>query len=232
MLEAVAQDGGAISGSFVQALLRSEWSRTWTVRDLNIVVPKGRGAAVGALVEGQGYQQHEGTIIDHMVDTCESHSIFKHKNNAAEAGPPKTQVTVTESQTDEVLAVILDSGNTATMNALTEKMLYSFYPKLTLRNVALMGNRWGRRCSTRMYRFDTQGLAAFPCTKAFIRECGYETCPAIARRVSGLRSIGVLTWNGAGVEEQDLTEASLAWSVNRVCLNVWCRNFGRRAFDN
>lgn len=187
---------------------------------------------MGHLLEDHGFEQHEGTIINHMIDTCESHTIFKHKAKSAEDEPGKTEVTVTESRTEEVLAVILNSGNTATMNALTERTLYSFYPSLTLRNVALMGGRWDRCCRTRMYRFDRQGLAAFRCTAGFIQECGYDACPAIARRVSGLRSIGVLTWNDGGAEEQDLGETSLAWSVNKICLNGWCPNFGRRAWDN
>lgn len=165
-----------------------------------------------------------------MVDTCLAHNIFKVR--AAEKNESTTEVTLTVSRTDDVLAVILNCGNTATMNALTEKSIYSFYPDLTLRNVALMGGRWCGYSSTWMERYSRQGLTASRCTRGFDGPCGYDACPAIARRVVGLRSIGVMMWNREGLEEDDLGETSLAWSMNTMCQNWLCPNYGRKVWDN
>lgn len=221
-MDALGTEGGIIVGSVVQALLKGDVGRAWQPRDVNVIVPKGRGGVLKSCLEANGYTWSEGKVMSHMVDCCSKQYEYTHKDESA-------VITVTEASTLNVLATLFGCGNTATMNALTPRRLYSFYPKLTLTGRALTGYRWVDTYKERYERYFAQGIAATACTQDWPMACGYEACPAVARRVQGLRAIGVMIWNPEGREEMDLTELSIAWALNKRCWNVNCDNMGMRA---
>lgn len=159
-----------------------------------------------------------------MLESCTGHDILNIKGG-------NSDVTITEASTDNVLAPLLKCGNTATMNALSPRTLYSFYPTLTLQGKALMGQRWVNSYKESLERFAEQGINTTSDTQDWETPCGYSACPAIARRVEGLRSIGVMVWNRNGFEGKDLTEWSMAWGINRVCWNGECENYGLMGWE-
>lgn len=222
-MAALGKDNGVIVGSFVQALLKTDDGRDWEPQDLNVIVPNGRGLEMKSTLEAHGYNKTAGVVRFHMINSCVAHEIFKKDG--------KARITITEALTGNVLPSLFSCGNTATMNALTPRTLYSFYPSLTLQGKALTGPHWTDTYKERADRYVKQEISASVCTEGWKTPCGYAACPAVARRMEGLRSIGVMVWNRNGVEEKDLTEWSMSWGINRVCRNVNCESFGWRAWD-
>lgn len=222
-MTALGRDNGVVVGSFVQALLKSDEGRTWEPSDLNVIVPSGRGKELKVKMEAHGYKTTEGTVRFHMVNSCVKHEILTANG--------KANITITEALTGNVLPSLFSCGNTATMNALTPRRLYSFYASLTVNGKALTGHHWTDTYKDRADRYERQGIVASECTQAWKTPCGYAACPAVSRRVEGLRSIGVMVWNRDGVEEKDLTEWSMSWGINRVCWNANCDFFRWRGWD-
>lgn len=161
-----------------------------------------------------------------MISNQESYAGKLHEAWGTHEKDREAKITIIEVKINIILPALFARGNTATnheMNALAARKLYSFYLILMLVKKALTGPWWIDSFKERSDRFCEQGILVTVWTKGWKGPCGYDVCPAIARKVEGLRLIGVLRWDHnevKEVEEKEVTEELLTCRMNRICWNI------------
>lgn len=221
----LAAEGAVITGPITLALMIPEEACWWVPDTLDIIVPSGRRDAVEVLMKRHGFQGERKTQTRDKAKT--NRALYLFSGQANDAG-----VNITESNDDGVIKPILNCGNTAMMNMLTPYSITSFYPKLTSQGKTLLGPRWKTVDEEDIIRESKYDLSASICTRFWEKPCGYEVCPAIGRRVRGLRGIAVWNWDGGDCETHVLHDAHVRWAVNKFCYNMACPNFHRYVWGN
>lgn len=204
---------GVITGSStLKVLLPYERRRHIKTGNLNIVVPSGNSSAVVAFAEARQYIMKP--IENSRPPSIKSCSRLVHRDSGA-------VILVTESHRSTVLDIVLYSANTACMNIITPRNVFSFYPKLTANGEASCeyvmatneevdkAKEWGIDLQRPLWHENEK------------IDCGIE-CPIRIRQIKGLEGIGVACWNKTGVEPQDIANQDWEWRLGTICVNMHC----------
>lgn len=208
---------GVITGTSTLKVLLPHDRRSAAAPNLNIIVPKDEMSALGLFLHTRGFRWKSVPITRMLSDTVEACYLFRHPQS-------KGFIFVTKSTRPTILNVLVENKNTATMNAITARSIYSLYPALTASGKAFSGLtqytvadgltmalRWG---------LDLRDPTVHPLEGD--RECGYE-CPRRFRKMQG-GGIGMVCWNKDGIERTLLSDQRVSWRLSDYCLNVRCRD--------
>lgn len=208
--------GGVMTGSSTLKIILPCDRRWITAPDLNIVVPKGGTDIMKTFLEDGGYKAQPLKLDPKLRDKVVICTQLRHGLSGA-------VVLITESSRNFILNVILDGKNTANMNIVSARNIYSFYPEFTASGRAYCGY-------TSPNIFDKSEAAKWglvlrdPLNDRYRRDrCGDE-CPRLQRRMNGLRGVGFVCWNKIGKEYPVLADQRVEWSLGPYCVNRWCPN--------
>lgn len=208
--------GGAITGSSTLKVTRPYIFRSNSAKNLNLVVPKGQSTRLLVFLVQHGYFPRMLKIKPVFLGIVHSCVHFVHHSS-------KQSIIVAESFRESILGVILESKNSSTMNLITARNIYSFYPVFSAKNLAYSGYidhspadessaaAWG------IFLTSPGIWQDIPTTG-----CGDE-CPRIVRRMSTLDGIGLVCWNQNGREKVTLTQQRFYWTLGPTCKNPNCR---------
>ncbi|KAJ7086524.1 hypothetical protein C8R44DRAFT_650797 [Mycena epipterygia] len=103
---------------------------------------------------------------------------------------------------------------------------YILYPKLVNERRALEG--WHEPSIQRCLDIQERGFRRSISTMSWTGPCGWN-CPAVWRRIQGLRGVGVFCWGGYGNAMPDngtvgvpFTDVAMKWRLSDRCTNVHC----------
>lgn len=212
---------GCLTGSAtLQVLMPYELRCNFVAPNLNIVVPLGELAPIGLFLAERGYTWCKTLrVAKKLLNTVESCLLFKHSTTGQ-------LVIVTESIRPTVLNVIIEGRNTATMNIITSRNIFSLYPAFTARGHAFCGviNHTATDSITMasIWNIDLRNpLTENPFPEG--TKCGVE-CGRRRRRLGG-RGIGLVCWNPKGKEDGDVFgNKRMYWMLNEGCLNPGCQD--------
>lgn len=185
--------------------------------DLNIVVPKAKQTSLLSFLQQKSYlplQLKTKSCLLEVVTSCWhlTHVDTKHV------------ILLTESTKPTTLNVVLNGNNTATMNLITAKTIYSFYHDLISTNHAYSG-------FIPITDLDIRSAAQWEIELRdpilFLEDeqtepCGVE-CPRMVRRMRNLIGIGTVCWNFEGSELPLMSEERMTWYLGPYCRNKYCR---------
>lgn len=124
-----------------------------------------------------------------------------------------------------ILSVVLNGKNTATMNIITARNVYCFYPAFTARGKAFCGltehTEADARTALSLWGIDLRDPIMQPLIDD--KACGME-CPKLCRKVLGGRGIGRFCWDKNGVELNNLMGERFLWKLGDGCLNPRCND--------
>lgn len=217
-----ATKGGLTGSSTLQVLLSPE-QRGIRAPDLNIVVPHGGVPPIGHFLFVRGYKWCRKVIIkEELLNTVEKCLHFRHYRT-------RRLVIVTESVRPTILNVVIEGQNTSTMNVITGKNIYSFYPALTARGQAFCGvventamDSYSAAC---LWNINLRNPLTGPPFSEPTR-CGVE-CGRRRRRLAGGRGVGVgvVRWNRQGAEHGEVFEDQrMSWTLSGACINPGCQD--------
>lgn len=210
--------GGGITGSSTLKVIGPYDRRGQVAPNLNLVVPRGQLSVMAFFLEIQGYSWRAPRQARDMLNTVEICLHYRHEVTGR-------LIIVTESRRDTILSVVLDGKNTSTMNIITARNLYSFYPSFTASGRAYCGltthTEADSRQAARLWGIDLRD----PITQPFIDDsaCRME-CPKLSRKVLGGKGVGRFCWDQHGVEHKDLGCERFSWSLGNRCLNPGCND--------
>lgn len=128
---------------------------------------------------------------------------------------------MTEGNDESIVPIVVGTSATATMNALTSRTFYSFYPQITRRYWALAN--WPHERDGEPTKFRERGYTFF--TRAPLTQqgkCSF-TCPVNPRRIRGRHHMGLHVWNTTRKEGKKLDETEYIWQLGTICTNRRCR---------
>lgn len=205
---------GAIYGSFALTLFEPGARSPWTPNNLNIAVPWHKSEKMANFLTSEGYKLEPRRHIMHRW----YHLIHDNRTFTKEACPP---IFLCEGYDDTVLPIILASDTTATINCLTSRSYYSFYPTFTRQGWAIAG--WQGAVPKSPSKITKRGYTYFkdPPLKEN-RLCG-TACTVNPRRVRGRNGIGVVVWKKEAEESHRLDGESFVWKLGFQCRNRHCQ---------
>lgn len=208
---------GVITGSSTLKVILPYKYRGSKAPNLNIIVPAGAMAAIGVFLFTMGYTCKEIPVDRVKLETVEACFHFRFPGTSR-------LIIITESTRPTVLNVLLEGKSTASMNAITARNIYCFYPTFTANGYAFCGlmdhsllealkmeRRWG---------LELRDPALHPFEDG--RKCGLE-CPRRIRKVQE-GGIGKTCWNSNGREDVVLGRQRFTWKLNDYCLNPRCED--------
>lgn len=208
---------GIIAGTSTLKVVLPYVRRNVEAPNLNVIIPRDELPAIGLFLHTMGYRWKSVPVARVLSDTVEACFLFRHPQS-------RQFIFVTESTRPTVLNVLVESKNTAAMNAITARNIYSLYPALTA-----SGNAFSSRTQYSVADGLTMALRwglhlRDPTMHPLVgdRECGYE-CPRRFRKMQG-GGIGMVCWNRKGMESVVLSDQRVSWNLSDYCLNVRCRD--------
>lgn len=212
---------GGISGSSTLQVLLPYEVRGYRAPNLNIVVPRGEFHPMAIFLFDQGYTWCRNVrVTEELLNTVEHCVHFRHSNT-------RRLVILTESVRPTILNVVVEGRNTAAMNVITGRNIYSLYPAFTARGQAFCGvvehNMLDTYTAARQWNINLRNPLIEPPFSEPTR-CGVE-CGRRRRRLAGGRGIGLVCWKKDGVEHGDVFEDQrMSWTLSGRCINPECRD--------
>lgn len=189
--------------------------RQFKPRNLNIAVPRGGSDAIVTVFRAAGYSVNKVECYPYNIGQVAR--CFHIINQVA-----RGTILILESSTTSVLPVVLGAHHTASMNILTARNFYSFYPHFTTRHLSICGNSLPEYES--LVGLARVGVRVVDNGRhtSYEGSCGLE-CPNIQRRVRGMHGVGVVCWNPRGRQNIDFAEETIKWGIGGYCYNPLCQ---------
>ncbi|KAJ7430411.1 hypothetical protein B0H11DRAFT_2263414 [Mycena galericulata] len=236
---------GGITGS--ASTWVTEVEPSWVPRNLNIVVGRGTGDAVGSFLRRLPNYVRDvetppripaarpKTVASSFTACYAAKSQWTGRFWRFDIG--NTSITLTEAGDSNVLRHLLESSHSSQVFLLTRNIVLSLYPveftaRKTLFRAAGMAN--GGPNDYRDSRTRAAAMGFEPTGQAVESGACAGRCPGVLRRLRGGRGIGLFHWSGRSMDtfeaeayrgflEDDF--AGVAWSW-LTCRNLECETYG------
>ncbi|KAJ7752440.1 hypothetical protein DFH07DRAFT_1031660 [Mycena maculata] len=135
-------------------------------------------------------------------------------------------IMITEGIDKCVITPATAAATTIGMCVATCSTICVLYPDLVDKRRALKS--WYMPTIKSCIDLETRGYRRSISTMGWSESCGWN-CPAVWRRIQGLRGVGIFCWGGYNAEMKDggsvgfpYTDVSMKWRLGDTCSNVHC----------
>lgn len=210
----LSRSSAAVFGSTTLTLFQPESDNGWTPNNLNIAVPWHKSQLFINFLTEEGYIQRPKSKMPYRW----YHLIHCHRPFMKEGHP---MIFITEGTYDNIVPTIVGTSTTATMNALTSRSFYSFYPQFTRKKWTF--SNWPTALTGEPAKFLYRGYKYFRRPPLRLDNSCTFACPNNPRRLRGRRHMGTHVWNTEGKEERRLDTFEIIWQLGTTCTNVRCK---------